>query len=257
LPDSTNMTGRGHQRRLIWGLAATVFIGAVIGVVLTSPRKTPDRLVWMTPGKLAQTLRPGKLTLLKFRILRWPGPWRWYVARKRTLKIESQLYTTPNESPLRIEHFTLCSTNAEGLRAWIIPPEEMLALAIECKMSPGVQALGGAAVTTFEGGQARVSSGSNPAGVNGFCGIMLDILPEIERGSIKLLLGVTATDWIASPSGTTVGVETNISASCRAMIPNGGALLLQGANRGSGTNHWMVISAMAIDAKGNPLKLEP
>jgi len=98
-----------------------------------------------------------------------------------------------------------------------------------------------------------MSSGSPPAaGSPFFDGFIVDVLAKRSQGSFKLLAGATVTEAEANGSA---GVRTNLSLACKVVIPNGGALVVDGGGHGSGTNHWLVIAPVALDARGNPIQL--
>jgi hypothetical protein len=210
--------------------------------------------MWMTPDKLARTLKPGKLTLLKYKVLGWPGPWRWMQKPKKAVLIQSRVLAAPKGITLDIEHSILCRTNTDGTRVWIIPPEGLQPLRIQSNSSNGIVERSGARLTLLEGTQAQISNGSFSRGNTGFCGLAVNVLPKIVHGSFNLLIGATSSDMKLTSAET----QTNISLSCRAMVPNGGALVVSGngaGNDGSGTNYCLIISAVAVDSKGNPIKL--
>src|SRR5262245_1548041 len=111
-------TTHRRKRRLIWAIAGIAFIAAVLTVVLSFPRESPEKLVWMTPAQMTQTLKQGRWTLLKYKIMRWPGPWRWFTSHKRQISIETRVLNIPHGATLPIPQSELCHTNAKGEVAW-------------------------------------------------------------------------------------------------------------------------------------------
>ena len=250
-------TGRIRVFKASWILTGAVFLAALVCLTFTSTHKTPEKFVWLAPDQLAHSLKPGILTQLKYKVLRWPGPWRWFEGNKTRILVESTLLAVSSGNSLQVEHSILCQTNSEGARVWVVSSEELLPLKEQCKGSPAVEERSSMRLTTFDGGQGRIACGTSVAvGSQAlFSGLTADILPKLLNDSCKLLLGVTSTEPLLS---TNFAVRTNISFSCRALVPNGGALVVDAGNSApaAGTNYWLIISPTAVDAKGNPIKLK-
>jgi hypothetical protein len=105
--------------------------------------------------------------------------------------------------------------------------------------------------------QASIASGNTPAGTSAFCGTTAQLLAKIERGAFKLFVEANSSDSAPQHSTSAAVVQTNISIACRTTVPNGGALIASNPGSAvSGTNYCMIISCIAIDAKGDPIKLE-
>ncbi len=96
-------------------------------------------------------------------------------------------------------------------------------------------------VTTLEGGQSSISSGT----------MKVDSLPKIVGSSFDLLVCVTST------TGSTATIQTNFAMAGRVKLRNGGAMVVNGPGSPvpGGTNYWYVLSSQAIDSAGNPTKL--
>ncbi len=96
-------------------------------------------------------------------------------------------------------------------------------------------------VTTLEGGQSSISSGT----------MKVDSLPKIVGSSFALLVCVTST------TGSTATIQTNFAMAGRVKLRNGGAMVVNGPGSPvpGGTNYWYVLSSQAIDSAGNPIKL--
>ena len=106
-------------------------------------------------------------------------------------------------------------------------------------------------LTIIDGGQAQISRGTVSGGA--FCGFVVNILARVANGSFKSLVGATSTE--TNSLGTIGPVHTNISFASQAPLPNGGALVIAGDGQGiPGTNHWLIISTVAVDATGKPIK---
>jgi len=158
-----------------------------------------------------------------------------------------------------MEFSTQCRTNADGTRAWILLPQEFVDFKNRLKKMPGTEVENTMRVTTYDGGQAQISTGSTATGARrGFIGLPVNVLPKIRRGSFNLIVGAASTEDVPAAVSNGSGVRTNVDFACSVLIPNGGGLVVDGGKTGeaSTTNHWLVISAVAVDAKGNPIKLE-
>ena len=93
----------------------------------------------MTPAELTRALKPGKLTLLKYKVLRILGPWGQYLGRKRLVLIDSRLLSISQAASRQIELAAKCCTNADGARAWILPAAELAAFKNRLKQLPGAE----------------------------------------------------------------------------------------------------------------------
>ena len=145
------------------------------------------------------------------------------------------------------------STNLDGVQAWILSSTELNALRQRWTVVPSASVINNPRVLTLSGMKASCSAGSfNPAGNIQFR-LTVDVTPEFARGAVRLWIGLTSTEMIAS-SPTNVGEAiTNLAIACRALLPNGGGLVLRGTTAdNSGTNYWSVVSPIVVDAAGNP-----
>jgi hypothetical protein len=233
---------------------------AVLGRWILWQRLPPADFVWIQPDKLAQELQPGAWTRLKFRILRLPGPfWKWYMNNREQLLLNARLARLTTEAGKQAAPVSQCQTNREGVRAWILSADEFKSFQQRLKGLPGVDTGDAVSLTTFDGGQAQVSNGSpRTVGTNSlFIGLTLGVLPKIAGSKFDLLVSAASTGAAPLPDGTIARAMTNLLTACRVRLPNGGALVVDGgATRFSpGTNEWMILSAVAVDARGMPKKL--
>ncbi len=244
-------------------------IGTVVGVVLLAilvryvswERDAPKGLGWMKPSELAQYIQPGPLTLLKYKILRLPGPfWGWYMKVREQILVETRLLTLTAEAAQQAELPSECQTNEDGARAWILSAEQLASLKQQLKALSGVSVAHSLSLTTYDGGQAAQFSGGAPWASKSnstFIGLAIDLLPRVVGRSFSVLLGATSTDSELSPDGTIVGATTNLTAACKVLLPNGGGLVMDGGTGRDShrTNYWFIISIVAVDARGTPKKL--
>jgi hypothetical protein len=252
------------MRPIPWPKLICAFVGIALLTILllcvTAPHwDAPNGLAWMTPPQLSKSLRPGPFTRLKYRFLRLPGPlWRWYMSGREHIQIESRLVTLTAEAARRNVPLSRCSTNHDGMCAWILSAEELTILKQHIKDLPESTVSNMARITAYDGGEAQVStSASAAAATNLFAGLTVDVLPRVARQSLNLLVGATSTDVDSSPSGTIVGAKTNFSAAFQVLLPNGGGLVLESKNLkdSAAPTYWFILSSTAIDAIGKPKKL--
>jgi len=212
------------------------------------------KLVWLTPSEITAATTPGLFTRTKNRLMNLTAPlWRRYWSNQSQIVIDSRLMSL---SPGAVEETKLgapLSTNLDGVQAWILSSTELNALLQRWRVVPGASVINNPRVLTLSGMKASCSAGSfNPDGNIQF-GLTVDVTPEFARGAVRLWIGLTSTEMIAS-SPTNVGEAiTNLAIACRALLPNGGGLVLRGTTAdNSGTNYWSVVSPIVVDAAGNP-----
>jgi len=87
---------------------------------------------------------------------------------------------------------------------------------------------------------------------------VIDAAGKFVFSSVKLSVGVTATQLVPSPSGGAPTVKTNLTAGCQAVVENKGALVIDAgyANDDTGKVYWIVLSPEALDARGIPIGLK-
>ncbi len=246
------------MRKLIWMLGAMALLAILVWWV-SPERGTPKALAWLEPSQLAQD--PGLFTRLKFRFLRLPGPfWGWYMSGREQIVVETRLLKLTAEATQRAEPSSLCWTNKDGVRAWILSPEDLKSLMQQLTGLAGVSLAKSFRFTTYDGGEAQLSDGSPAAATTNsiFVGLTISLLPKVVGGLFKLRVGANSTDTNSAPNGTTLGV-TNLTASCQVLLSNGGGLVLDGGTNmvPHRTNDWIIISAVAVDAQGRPKRLRP
>ena len=246
------------MRKLIWAVGGLALLAILVWCVSLERQTTKD-LEWLEPSQLAHDVRPGLFTRLKFRFLRLPGPfWRWYMNGREQILVETRLLNLTAEATQRAEPSSLCWTNKDGGRAWILSPEHLKTLKQQLNGLSGVSLADSLRLTTYDGGQAELSAGPAAATTNSiFVGLTISLLPKVVGGVFKLLVGATSTDTNSPPNGTTLGAITNLTAACQVLLSNGGGVVLDsGTNMVSHrTNYWLIISAVAVDAQGRPKRL--
>jgi hypothetical protein len=238
----------GPRTRTVWLFVLVLFIVAALAVVITAPQRKADEFTWMMPAQAAQAMKPGKFTMMKYRILRWPGPWRWFARRKPAIAIGCQVLASKDWPNTADNHSW--RTNVDGQLGKVLIRRE-LADWKEAFKSHGSEARMEMHITTSDGGQATITDGTTSPAMPAFCGLTLSVLPAREGNSFRLLLSGTWTEATSAPSDMGIRVRTNMAIACRAIAPNGGAVLMQAADQ----TNWWLISCVAVDSKGNPIGL--
>jgi hypothetical protein len=152
---------------------------------------------------------------------------------------------------------TPVSTNTNGGRAWILTAALCDSLRQRLKDLPEESSLVGPRVTTFDGGQAQIFAGANSAPGQVIPeGITINLTPTISDDSVQLLVSLLATELVPRNPSNSVGMRTNLDVACRALVPDGGGLLLTpgGLMDATGRRYFGLVSPTAVDAQGKPLK---
>jgi hypothetical protein len=221
-------------------------------------QNTGKSLVWLTPTEMTKAQQPGPLTRLKYQVLRLTGPLgRWLPRNPTSVLIDSQfIAASANAAPIS-ELQVPPMTNAKGQRAWVISADSLKHLREGLKDRPGILVLSRPRIQTADGGEAGILiGGSVLVGSNSIpVGLSVNVQPKVTGDAFQLLLGITASEAVTAPEAGADRVRTNFAMACRALVPNAGALVLQGAKptEPNATNYWFIISSVVVDAKGKPI----
>lgn len=243
-------TARGSGRLVLAAAALVVF---AIGILLWSslPRSGPA-FAWLTPREYARVTSPGPLRALMYRVMNLtPTLWRGYLASRTKLDLSVRLCALARDAEPGFRLPLGSFTNAEGERGWLLSAAEMAALREGMKRNPGAMSITQAGISTADGIQCSIFTGSAGHGPGG---LAVDVLPKVGSASIRLLLAATFTGK-AGPLGS-VSLETNLAAACVARFENGGGVVLGSAlsNNPSGSNYLLLVTAMVVDSRGLPVK---
>jgi hypothetical protein len=152
---------------------------------------------------------------------------------------------------------TPVSTNIDGGRAWILTAALCDTLRQRLKDLPEESSLVGPRLTTFDGGQAQIFAGANSAPGQVIPeGITINLTPTISDDSVQLLVSLLATEVAPRNPSDPVAMRTNLDVACRALVPDGGGLLITpgGVMDATGRRYFGLVSPTAVDAQGRPLK---
>lgn len=248
-----------RKRRRVWqfvlvAVAALLLLSLLVVVLIPSE----PQVTWLTPAELAHATKPSPLVTIKRKLINLTAPlWRWYRSNRRSIQISSNFLTLSTAAAEQTGLGAPTTTNADGLRAWILSPAELNALRQRLKTLPGASVSSAPTIQTEDGRQGLVRM-YEPISVVGRympVGLAISLLPKAASHSVKLLLNATSTE-IADPTVTNNTIKTNFAATCAAVVPNNGGLVLDGG-KPDGTNaqsYWLILSPMMFDANGNPIK---
>jgi hypothetical protein len=204
------------------------------------------KVVWLTQGDL----RAGRIENLKNMLMRMTSPlWRSYWSRQPLVLISSTMLATPATFPTQYGLGVPSGTNADGLQVWLLSETELKALRQQVKTLPGYMRQSSPRMQTAAGVWASVSM------LNAGAGLTVTLKANAAGNAWTLTAGAIQTEPTASASTNVVLLHTNFAAACRATIPNAGAMVIQSANQtgATGTNFWLIISPVAMDAQGKPV----
>jgi hypothetical protein len=231
----------------------------LLSILFSLPSAPPHRpIAWLTPAQLKQATQPGTLTRLKNKLMTlMPFLWQWQWRHEPLFLTESKLLVLPSAVTAQVGLGPPTATNSDGLQGWILSPARSRAFQQLLKGMGNTVVLASPRIETGAGSRGEVAVGQNvPAATRpAFAGLVVTVAPAVAAGSIRLLLGVTSTEEVSSPSGRTPVVRTNFTLRCRTFLPNAGSLVINAgdANRFGASNHWLVVSLTEVDAHGRPI----
>jgi hypothetical protein len=231
-----------------------VLAAVTLAVVLIafSTLNQPPKLVWLDPDQAAQPQRQGVLAQIKGRLAILTAPIRHRFRRtKPQICIKSTLMKLGPGAAEKAGLGAPDGTNADGLRAWLLSPDQLAAVRQRLRAIPGTIEMANPLVTTFDGFPANVGVGfsSAAAAYPDSMSLSVDLLGKIVSQGVRLQL---CARWTA---GTTRPANTNLVA-CRALVANGGGLLVDGGpvKDSMGRSCWFIFSTIEVDRAGNPVK---
>jgi hypothetical protein len=189
-----------------------------------------------------------------------------YRGTRPYISITAAVWSLPSGAEAQALPGPPLATNADGIRVWILPAAAALPPSVLDNFNARLANLDGAAMISrssiwvLNGTQGEIRRGkwANSAGRNLFGGLVIDAAGKFVFSSVKLSVGVTATQLVPSPSGGAPTVKTNLTAGCQAVVENKGALVIDAgyANDDTGKVYWIVLSPEALDARGIPIGLK-
>lgn len=243
---------RSSRLKLWIGFGAILFLVFIVFLVSNASRK--EKLSWLPPNVLSRAMQPSALAQYKYKLVRATAPlWRWWRPRRPNISVTCRLMELSGEGVEQRGLGQASSTNADGTRAWIVSPEALTNLNLKLA---GEQTAVASRITVYNGGPARATMGPGSVITGIPMGLTVDVVPSLAGHSVKLILGANYIKQTSAVQNNPT-VTTNFSAACRAFVPNGGALVLEGArtNPAAATNYLLLVSPVVIDAKGKPVKM--
>jgi hypothetical protein len=243
-----------HRVRVVLAMALlAVLLGTVLLWRSVSHRSEPA-FQWLTPAEFSHATRLSPFKRIAYRLVYLvPALGRVYLGQRQKLSMSARLYALTQGAEMQAGLPPASSTNAGGERVWVLPPAEVKVFQQEATTNLCVRLVTQASIQTADGAYCSGMTGTSASIPNG---LTFDVLPRVGAGWVRLLAAVSSTENSQGSSPYFATLHTNLAAACRVLIPNQGGLLLAApaAKSLSETNYWILISATAVDAKGNPIK---
>ncbi len=243
---------RSYRRRILLAALALIILGSLTVFVLDA---LSPRMVWLTPAELQQASQQGVISRLKYRLAVALGPLNRFIfhRKKDFVHIDSSILALSSASSAKINLGAPMTTNPGGARAWILSPEELNSFTNQLNALPDHAHVSKPRIDTVDGVRSQMSVGNRVRVGNDYAqiGLLVDIIPKVANGKIKLIVGVTDTEHPESDSLS--AVKTNLAVACRVIVPDAGAVVIDGGGTGE-SHYWLVISPVIVDATGKPIK---
>ncbi len=272
---------------LCLAIAAALAIVAVVLFSVVTDFGNTEKTIWYTPAQFAKALNPGPLTKAKLTVLRWLDPLlRHFQKPKAAIMLESRVFKMPPTEAGDSELGIPASTNIDGMRLWILPPEKMQALTqrvdsildrktgvsitfpkqlnglpqvSRTNLNANTMSLSAPRILTADGMHSKASSSlsSSIAGQSMTTSLTMEFIPKIKSDSIRLLLCVTSTDAPSSGPGSAQPGVTNLFAACRVLVPNQGVVVIDGGscNKTNFDHWWIILSPSQVDPTGKKIAI--
>lgn len=237
---------RRNRRKMLWVCAVLMIVLAAAIFTMRDPGGRSERFVWLTPD----VLQPSVMEKVRDLLMRWTSPlWRGYWSRQPLVLVSAVLLSTPPSYALPFEFNTPLATNNRGAQIWMLTAAENTKLQSTLKKLPAAMRLGAPRVQTCAGARAKLSM------LNGQANLAINLIVKARRDAWEMSLGTTLTETVAATSSNGAVLQTNLAMGCRAMIRNGGALVVRTSNpaTSAGTDFFLMLSPVTVDARGKPI----
>lgn len=256
--DSPQPANLAPSRRTRFGIIVVVFALlalVVIGILFARKKPAPEpTLVWLDPVQFTSQMHPGRLKRLYYKALNLATPLlKHFNSSKRHILIDTSIFASHGATIEELHVGVPVATNEKGTRIWILSSAELQDIRHQIQASKGINLVNRPRMTLGEGTWASMCAGqSTPQGA-AFIGVNLDMYPKIISHQFQVGMNALYTE----PDDVAATVKTNISATCRVMVPNAGGVLITSpdAHRLNGTNYWLILSPTAIDGSGKAMSL--
>ena len=256
--DSPQPANLAPSRRTRFGIIVVVFALlalVVIGILFARKKPAPEpTLVWLDPVQFTSQMHPGRLKRLYYKALNLATPLlKHFNSSKRHILIDTIIFASHGATIEELHVGVPVATNEMGARLWILSSTELQDVRHQIQDLQGVNLVNRPRMTLGEGTWASMCVGQSTPQGTAFIGVNLDMYPKIVSHQLQVGMNALYTE----PDEAAANVKTNISATCRVIVPNAGAVLMTSPNssQARGTNYWLIVSPTAIDGFGKATSL--
>jgi hypothetical protein len=254
-PQPSARPARSKPIRIVTIIAAlALVIGAVVGITHASKKAPEQPLVWLDPAQFARQKRPGRLKMLYNKTLNFAAPvLKHFNSPKRQILIDAQIFSAQAATSDELRLGTPLGTNALGASVRILSSTELQDMRYRMRGSKDIHLVNSPRMTLGDGTWASMCVGQSVPQAAAFIGVSLDVKPKIAAHQFQFDMNA-----IYSQLGEdAISVKTNLSATCRALVPNAGGILIASpaSSELNATNYWLILSPTAIDRSGKPINL--
>ena len=285
-PQSLTPPDRPPKRRR-WvfrlGLAAALSLLAfVVFCSLTS--SDTKRIICYSPDEFARAIKLGSFAKIKIKASHWLELLLHHSKKPKTISIDSHAFQLPATKAGIADLGPPVSTNADGMRLWILPSEKLQPLDIKLTWAAThmssiiaegyisdasisvvsqIEPNGDDAIIYLKWPQIRtyedirslpmfsfVPSGTGQKQTGSWLAVFN---PRITADSIRLTICAASTNLITDPTGGQI-ITTNFFAACRVQVPNDSGVVIDAGNsRNTNDDHWwIIISPKRVDPPSKP-----
>jgi hypothetical protein len=241
------------MKRLLALGCLSLLLGAACFLTLRPASPAPLATVSVMP--LPYSIPSGKISLFDRWVPRQPS-WGWLWRLKETIQGRPKVcdlaatvidFAASGDSlltNLSLPKADYADTN--GQRIWLLSETRLNALRRDLSQMPGAELVCSPRITTADGRQACVMSGSTIPiqGVLRSVGLSMEFLPHLRPDATDLTTIITLTEAITNqvgmsagpPSTGATGVQTNLAVAARIQVPKWRGVFLLGTPSAAG-NH--------------------
>ena len=248
--------------------------GVVLGLLLCGlavlwfiPSRKEPQIVWLTPAEAAQALsggKPGPLQTVRQSaksLLAWVRHF-YRSPMAASYAVQFQFFSVSPEADVPGVFGPPASTNGNGQRAWLVSAVDFTTLKQKRKVANGVTLLFAPTISVTDGEEAQTILGTRvsipptgPIPTNSGvpakpllvpAGYAMDIRPQFvpgEEGLVRLPVIASLTEPV-NVAGVTTSLKMDFFTAARALVPYGGALVIECPNRDATnpTNYLMIVA---------------
>lgn len=250
--EKANTAPSRFKSRILWVLAATVFLG--VGLYLVIPQNPHAKFTWLNKKEYTHSFDMGANRIwrrIKDKLHPWYAPVLSRFRRKPPplvlvgAAVVCFVPPLPNESNLFGQPLT---TNTDGVRAWVLQGGNIFYVTDYLKtrdkavvLLPAGETLAGSGTPlSFSWHRALKSPG--PPRV---LGPGVSVTTKYDHGAFDLLVNATDTEATNASTNPPTVPTVLFDVSCHLLITNSGIIVLEGRESGANnsTNYLVMISA--------------